>query len=67
MTRAELHEEEHDAARNIAKFNPLAGLDRSRCLGLSECFRRARQPAACARLSEHRLRTVHARDPSRRR
>ena len=23
VTRAELHEEEHDAARNIAKFNPL--------------------------------------------
>ncbi|MGN6669270.1 MAG: phosphoadenylyl-sulfate reductase [Trinickia sp.] len=24
VTRAELHEEEHDAARNIAKYNPLA-------------------------------------------
>ena len=65
VTRAELHEEEHDAARNIAKFNPLRTGPKPTC-GIPESVRRAGQSAACARLSEHRLRAVYARDPSRR-
>jgi len=65
VTRAELHEEEHDAARNIAKFNPLTDWT-ARGVGLPQGIRRAGQSAACARISEHRLRAVHARDPSRR-
>jgi hypothetical protein len=65
VTRAELHEEEHNAARNIAKYTACR-LDGSRIAGVSGHVRCAGQSAACARLSEHRLRAVYPRDPSRR-
>lgn len=65
VTRAELHEEEHDAARH-REVQSARRLDRSGRVGLPESLRRAGEPAACARLSEHRLRAVHARRASRR-
>ncbi|CAG9262477.1 hypothetical protein BDI4_700083 [Burkholderia diffusa] len=48
------------------EVQPARRLDGSGRVGVPEGVRRAGQPAACARLPEHRLRAVYARDPPRR-
>ena len=60
--RSALRRRGRDAAREV---EPARAHDQRRRLGCDPGVRRAVQPAACARLREHRLRAVYARDPAR--
>ena len=66
-TRANAKKIEWDKSFGLVKCNPLADWTWDQRLGIHSRPRRALQPAARAKLSEHRLRPVHAPGAARRR